>query len=89
MDRSVVRSALAGQRVCRPFDDGAQIVAAGLMVERAGAVGQQQADHGYTLHRDRAGFGQAAGQRGEQRSGPANLLQAERDPRRAGGRGGR
>jgi hypothetical protein len=44
----LVQSALAGQRLCRPFDDGAQIIAAGLTVERAHAVGQQQAHHSHT-----------------------------------------
>ena len=76
---------LAGERVCRAVDDGVQIVAAGLVVEGAGAVGQQLAYHGYASHGDWAGLGQAAGQRGELRGGPADRRPAERDPRRAGG----
>jgi hypothetical protein len=66
------------------LDEGIQIVAAGLMVKRPRAVGQQSADHRHTLHRYRARRDQAAGQLGEQRSRPANPLQAEPDARRTG-----
>jgi hypothetical protein len=81
----LLASALAGQRVCHPFDDGAQIIAAGRTAERARTIGRQSAHHGRTSRRYRAGLGQAAGQRGQQRSGLANSFQAERDARRTGG----
>jgi len=75
---------LPGQRGRRLLRYGAQIVAGGLAVQRAGAIGQQQGHHRHAAHRYRAGLEQAAGQLGEHRSGLADPCGADRDADRPG-----
>ena len=48
---------LPGQRARHVLDDVAEIIAAGLPVERARAVSQQPADHRHALPPERAGRG--------------------------------
>jgi branched-chain amino acid transport system ATP-binding protein len=75
---------LPGQRVrCSPGQDG-QVVAGGIAVQRAGAVGQHLGHHRHASHRDRAGLEQAAGQFGEQRRALVDPRRAKRDAQRAG-----
>ena len=64
---------LLGQGPHQVFGEVAEIIAAGRMVERAGAVSEQLAGHRHGPHRDRARRGQVADQPGERSGQLADL----------------
>src|SRR5579863_9992410 len=74
-----VGSPLQGQRLRCAFGDEAQVIAAGLAVERAHTFGQQPRHDRHAADRYRPRGGQAAGQFGEQPTGLADPRVAERD----------
>jgi hypothetical protein len=69
-------------------DEVAEVLVAGLAVKRAGAVRQQQADHGHALGRDWAGSSQVASQHGERPGRLADRRPGQRESCRTGGNNG-
>src|SRR5260370_24267362 len=84
---SRARGYLSGQRLRGALDDGTQIIGAGLLVERAPAVGQQLAHHRDAPDRDRPGLKQVPGQLRQLGRRLTDPRLADGDTRRPRGRG--